>query len=304
MKASGFSRLIFPVLTTAVLFAGVASGCTVSAFQSSRDQVDHANNVGADKVATETMPSPTALASQASEDGSDEGVETRLGSQTLRIPREYLRLRLDPSSDQRFELAILLPKLGPVPRGYASMGLSGAAVSEIVVIHRAGKSPSQLFSEWLGQAEGATTPDPLAGDKPRVRGEQVWGLVPYSLDFEALRRQAQARGEKADTVASPHRVYNLDRYLSYDSGGAMTALIECTSKTLDDGIEVVDGVLQRIRTGNTDTLAVCDHGFAIDALDATVNIQYPRAYLSDWRRIEQRVRDLIEAGRTGHGRSR
>jgi hypothetical protein len=231
-------------------------------------------------------------------------VEARLGSQTLRIARRFFRDWQAPSSDQRFELAILLPDAAPVTREYHSNELKGAAISPITVIHRPGLSASQVFSEWLGPFAAETGSNPEAGDKPRIRGEEIWGLTPLYLDFERLRKQAQARGEKAETVASPHRVYNLDRYIAYGSKGEIVTLIECTARSLDDGVEVVDGALARPRVGNTDTLAVCDHGFVIPGLEATVNVQYPRAYLPDWRRIEKQARDLVVGGASISGNSR
>jgi hypothetical protein len=242
--------------------------------------------------------SPQAVSSTAApnvEYGEDI-VEARLGSQTLRIARHFFRDWQDPASDQRFELAIVLPDAAPVPRGYRSNGLEGAVVATITVIHRGGVSPSQVFSEWLGATTAEATPNPEAGDKPRIRGDAIWGLTPFYLDFERLRRQAQARGEKAETVASPYRVYNLDRYIAYGGRGEIATLIECSAKSLDDGVEVVGGVLTRPRTGNTDTLASCDHGFVIAGIESTVNVQYPRAYLLEWRRIEKQARDLIVSG--------
>jgi hypothetical protein len=297
MLSSSYRPTIL-VLAAAVLLAGCASGQADSAL----DRADDGRHGGGDAhkrttpVVNATAPVVSAPTPAVVAYG-EEIVEARLGPHVLRIPRKYFRYQLDPGSDQRFELAIRLPDAEPVPRGQESNDLAGAAISEVVVIYRADTTPPQLFSEWLGQATGESTPDPFAGDKPRVRGEPVWGLTPFYLDFESLRKQVEARGQKADTVASPYRVYNLDRYLAYGANGAVSALIECTSKSLDDGVEAVDGVLRRSRTGNTDTLAECDHGFVIAEIDATVNIHYPRAYLPDWRRIEVVVRDLISNDR-------
>ncbi len=285
-------RSIALVLTAAVSLAACAAGRADSVLERADDEAQPFTVAATDTVAT-VSPAPA----HALED-DEEIVEARLGPHMLPIPRKYFRHRLDPGSDQRFELAIRLPNAEPVPRRQDMNGLAGAAISEIVVMYRADRSPSQLFSEWLGQATGEVKPDPYAGDKPRMSGDPVWGLTPFYLDFERLRRQAEARGQKSEVVASPHRVYNLDRYLAYDAKGAVATLIECTPKSLDDGVEAVDGVLQRSSAGNTDTLAVCDHGFVIDDLNATVNIHYPRAYLPEWRRTEAHVRGLIGNGRT------
>ena len=95
-------------------------------------------------------------------------------------------------------------------------------------------------------------------------------------------------------MASPHRVCNLDWYLAYDANDTMVSFIECTPKMLDDGLEVFDGRLRRRDTGNTDVLAECNHKFVISELNASVNVSYARAFLPEWRRIEDSVKRTIK----------
>jgi hypothetical protein len=242
-------------------------------------------------------PSHQAASGGVTKRGSGERVEAQLGLHRFAFTRSYLRLGMVPSDGQTVELAMIMPDLGPMEREPALGSLESAETVAVWVRVLDDASAARAFSDWMGLQDAAAKPDPLSGEKPRIRGDVVSGLMPFYLDFPKLRRQAEARGEKPDTVASPHRVYNRDWYLGYDSEGELVRFIECTPKVLDDGLEQTDGRLRRRYVGNTDAVADCNHKFVIDELNASVSVAYARAFLPEWSRIETSVRRTIEEAR-------
>jgi hypothetical protein len=214
----------------------------------------------------------------------DELVEARLGPHRFAFARSYLRFGMAPGNDTTIELVMTMPDLAPMKREPPSGSLEGAEKVEVWVRALDEAAMGRVFSDWMRLEHSDPKPDPLSDDKPRIKGDAVSGLMPFYLDLAALRRQAEARGEKPDTVASPHRVYNRDWYLAYDADGTMVSFIECTPKILDDGLALFDGHLHRGDAGNTDVVAECDHKFLIADLNASV-------------RIEDSVRRTIEGAR-------
>ena len=234
----------------------------------------------------------------------DERVEVKLGPHRLAFAASYLRFGMAPASDTTIELVMAMPDLAPLQHEPPMGSLAGAEKVEVWVHALDEASMRRVFSDWMDLQHSDAKPDPLSGDKPRIKGDAVSGLVPFYLDLAALRRQAEARGEKPDTVASPHRVYNRDWYLAYDAEGTPVSFIECTPKVLDDGLEQADGRLRRRDAGNTDVVADCNHKFVIANLNASVSVAYARAFLPEWRRIEDSVRQTIEQARTRSSRQR
>lgn len=227
----------------------------------------------------------------------DELVDARLGPHRLAFARSYLLFGMTPLNDTTIELVMTMPDLTPLKREPPSGSLEGAERVGVWIRALDDAAMSRVFSDWMGLEYSNAKPDPLSDDKPRIKGDAVSGLMPFYLDLEALRRQAEARGQKPDTVASPHRVYNRDWYLAYDADGTMVNFIECTPKALDDGLEQVDGHLRRRDDGNTDVLAECNHKFVISELNASVNVSYARVFLPEWRRIEDSVKRTIKQSR-------
>ncbi len=232
-----------------------------------------------------------------SNDADDELVESRLGPHRFTFARSYLRLGMAPLNDTTIELVMTMPALAPLIREPLSGSLEGAQRVDVWIRALDEAAMARVFSDWMGLEYSKAKPAPLSDDKPRIKGDAVSGLMPFYLDFMALRRQAEARGLKPDTVASPHRVYNRDWYLAYDANDTMVSFIECTPRTLDDGLEQIDGHLRRRNDGNTDVLAGCNHKFVISELNASVNVSYARVFLPEWRRIEDSVKRIIKQSR-------
>jgi hypothetical protein len=238
-----------------------------------------------------------AVRAAGSDGATDERVDVRLGPHLLAFAASYLRFGMAPDNDTTIELVMTMPDLAPLQREPPMGSLEGAEKVEVWVHALDEASMRRVFSDWMDLKDSDAKPDPLSGEQPRIKGDTVSGLVPFYLDLAALRRQAEARGEKPDTVASPHRVYNRDWYLAYAADGMPASFIECTPTALQDGLEQADGRLRRRDAGNTDVVADCNHKFAIGDLNASVSVAYARAFLPEWRRIEDSVRRTIEQAR-------
>jgi hypothetical protein len=239
-----------------------------------------------------------------SDGATGERVEVRLGPHRLAFAASYLRFGMAPDNDTTIELVMTMPDLAPLQREPPMGSLEGAEKVEVWVHALDDASMRRVFSDWMALKDSDAKPDPLSGEKPRIKGDAVSGLVPFYLDLAALRRQAEARGEKPDTVAGPHRVYNRDWYLAYAADGTPASFIECTPTVLEDGLEQADGRLRRRDAGNTDVVADCSHKFVIGNLNASVSVAYARAFLPEWRRIEDAVRRTIEQARARSSRQR
>ncbi|TXH77390.1 MAG: hypothetical protein E6Q88_01355 [Lysobacteraceae bacterium] len=205
-------------------------------------------------------------------------VEVALGDKRLRVPREYLRHRLAPTSGRSLELVLSWPDLGP--GAYPEPVEPLAAATNIgVTVLSAKQMPPATLAAWRAQYLKHGPDGVMVDAVGRSRDQPVFGLTPYYVT--GSRSQRAAGVDWFFARPTPH--------------GAATA-IECTPRILDDGVGILNGRLVR-SGGDTGVLAVCRHSFELPD-GVIVHAEYPRAVLGHWKRIEAKVVLLLGSKRT------
>jgi hypothetical protein len=221
-------------------------------------------------------------------------VAVTLGPHRLYLARQWLRDGHVPDGGWRVELALWLPDFSPVFLDPPVASVFQAAMLEMVVDARDADVSPDVFARWSPEL-------PLAAavarvdEAPRHPPQPVFGLQRYALDLDALRREAEARGERVDRVASPYAINNQDVFIATDARGDLQRWIECTPHAVNDGLVVEDG-LPVVRPGpavNSQVMATCMHTFLVMPQNLRVTMSYARAYLSDWQRMETVVRQRL-----------
>src|SRR3546814_18110578 len=80
-----------------------------------------------------------------------------------------------------------------------------------------------------------------------------------------------------------------DWYVARDTEGAVSTVIKCDSHLKPDGF-IIQGE-RVIREGNRST--GCIHYFLMPEEKISFSVDYPRVFLRDWKRIEERARALL-----------
>lgn len=136
--------------------------------------------------------------------------------------------------------------------------------------------------------------DPSENLHLRIKGDPVHGLTPYYTDFPALERYYQRLFGPDTPAAEPSGYRNEDWYIDMGPDGIPRTVLKCSPAAIPDGVTVTPDGLSVIR--GVFERATCDHHFMLPEYRATVDIMYQRIVMADWRRIEDRVRQLFRDG--------
>ncbi len=128
----------------------------------------------------------------------------------------------------------------------------------------------------------------------RIKGEPVHGLTPYYTDFPALERY-YARLYGPDTpAAEPWGYGNEDWFIDMGSEGIPRTVLKCSPASIPDGVTATPNGLAV--KPDVFRRAMCDHHFFLPEYRARVSLSYQRIVMADWRRIEDRIRQLLRDG--------
>lgn len=226
-----------------------------------------------------------------------------LGSHRFRLPRDIFRGLHQPSSDgSDVSFVLHWPSLEPLPEDvymYRDQDtfLSSLRISVAHLVNlndeayrvRLRRDIEPLFPEKPIERE-----DPSSNLHLRIKGEPVHGLTPYYTDFDKLKRYYVALYGPDTTAADPSDFFNDDWYLDMGPEGIPRTVLKCSPAVIPDGVSLVDGELRRDKA--VFLRATCDHSFLIPEYRAYVSLTYQRIIMSDWRRIEERIRGLLRDG--------
>lgn len=229
---------------------------------------------------------------------SDAPVDVKLGPTTFRIPANYLDSQIAPWPGEGVTLVIEWPDMTPTPPGARANPRTNDFRKEISVsINYIDRIPietslSRLSSnEAVTEAESVERRDPRDRLDLRVAGPEKLGLTPYAIDeakMAAYSKDYEARYGKPP-VRNP--AYEDDWYVARGAGGDLTSFIKCESPTFRgdgvrlDGSNVVD---------DADPVAAgCVHYFVDVESKLSITLNYKRAFLKDWKRMEDAVRDVL-----------
>jgi hypothetical protein len=233
--------------------------------------------------------------------GDPEGTEVAcLGPHRFRLPSKLFNGHHQPWTDHT-ELGFVLdwPSLDPLPYGFDMYKDNNRflAILGISVSYHERLSDEQFRVRPRRWIEPYDPSDPVQRATPsenlglRIKGAPVHGLTPYYTDFDRLRRYYDELDGPGSPAAKPENLGNDDWFLDMGEDGIPRTVLKCSPPAIPDGVRMehermvkIPGVFRR---------AGCRHMFVLPEYKATVELSYQRMVMSDWQRIETRIRALL-----------
>lgn len=226
---------------------------------------------------------------------NDKPRDACLGPVHFRIPANLFRDQMGPDFQGNFVLVVMWPDL----QGAAPGKLNGQPMDQVMA--RVQINPDYvdrvpvegLLERFIAPSESQLRErDPAHMLELRDRLPERFGLTPYFVNpklFDAFEAtQLQRLGYK-----SRAKLENMDDwYLHRDAEGRLTTLIRCGSHLKTDGYAVRGRTL--VKDPQARINAQCSHDFVIPDIKTHVQIDYSRALLGDWKRFEDRARELLD----------
>lgn len=251
-------------------------------------------------AAADPFGNPYAGQSRTHPDGyvyTTDLVEARVGPNRFRFPANFYYDQIGPDFQGSVSLILLWPGLEPVPPGIGFHGDANRFARHInASLNYVDAVPIEgLLDRKLQPMSEYEVGNPLRTLELRRRGKPVHGLTPYYTDFEKLEAWHRARyGDVPPAVLERDSVLNGDWYVARGADGKVTTYIECMSHEIPDGIRF-EG--ERVVYAKP-PIALCTHFFTFADKRISVTVDYARAFLRDWQRIEQRLRVLLSVEAT------
>lgn len=221
----------------------------------------------------------------------------RVGAHGFRFPAHAYADQHGPYDDGSVALVLLWPSLAPAAAGaMPARGTPGHDARLRIGLAATDPADPQASLTRLVQpdpAEPAQREDPARNPALRREGAPVHGLVPYTVDADAARAFLQ-RQSGTDAPAAFAEVAFTDLYLARD-GSRLATVIACDDAQVPDGLREAGGTL--VRDPDADAVAMCAHHLLAADDGVLVSIDYPRALLGHWRRIEDAARAFVERHR-------
>jgi len=145
-----------------------------------------------------------------------------------------------------------------------------------------------LMEVYIAPGPWISADDPAWHIEHRIHGASVYGLTPFYIDRERMR--AYLKKEGAPTDEGHVSMQGDDWYIEYAASGKPQTFITCSPRELR-GAKLIDGQLEDTPVGVN--RGDCTHTFVIAELKLSVRVTYLRAYLRDWKRIEDTLRAKI-----------
>ncbi|CAD7378710.1 Smlt3025 familytype IV secretion system inhibitor [Xanthomonas arboricola] len=229
---------------------------------------------------------------------SDAPVDVKLGPNTFRIPANYLDSQIAPWPGEGATLVIEWPGMTPTPPGARANPRTNDFRKEISVsIDYIDRAPIETSLERLSSNEAITEDGSVERRDPRDRLDlriaqtETMGLMLYTIDeakMAGFSKEYEARYGKPPT-RNPG--YEDDWYAARGPKGNLTTFIKCDSKKFrGDGVR-----LEGDQVINEDgaVSAGCFHYFSDIENKLSIRLTYKRAFLKDWKRMEDAVRDVL-----------
>lgn len=231
---------------------------------------------------------------------SDAPVDVKLGPTTFRIPANYLDSQIAPWPGEGVTLVIEWPDMTPTPPGARANPRMNDFRKEIAVsINYIDRIPietslSRLSSnEAVTEAESVERRDPRERLDLRVAGSKTLELTPYAVDevkMSAYSKDYEARYGKPP-VRNP--AYEDDWYVARGPEGELTTFIKCESRAFrGDGVRLEGS---QVISEEASVAAGCFHYFSDIENKLSITLNYKRAFLKDWKRMEGAVRNVLES---------
>lgn len=229
---------------------------------------------------------------------SDAPVDVKLGPNTFRIPANYLDSQIAPWPGEGVTLVIEWPDMTPTPPGARANPRTNDFRKEIAVaINYIDRIPietslSRLSSnEALTEAESVERRDPRDRLDLRVAQPQTLGLTPYAIDEAKMALYSKDYDARYGKPPVRNPAYEEDWYVARDQNGTLATFIKCESTTFrGDGVRLEGN---NVVDEEDPVAAGCVHYFVDAGNKLSITLNYKRAFLKDWKRMEDAVRDVL-----------
>jgi hypothetical protein len=226
---------------------------------------------------------------------SDKPVAAKLGPNTFMFPMNLYDDQIGPDFQGSVAFMLHWPDLKPFPPGARhDPKYSEAYMSEniMVSLYYVDRRPiDSLIPSAIKPYGLYDKDDPTRSLSTRIQGDAFEGLVPYYADLPRVASYFKSKGISAD---KDNLVRSADDwYLAYDDHGVLRTFISCTSRE-EVGARLIDGHIENTPAGKE--RGMCKQEFVIEKFRLHIVVNYLRAYLSDWQKIENDLGSLIDNG--------
>ncbi|GAA0900003.1 hypothetical protein GCM10009552_00670 [Rothia nasimurium] len=243
---------------------------------------------------------PAHSGSHASDAYDDKPVEATLGSRVFAFPRNMYARQQGPDFQGSVSLMLRWPDLKAYPPGaIADPAWNEAYLDDAVAIQPLvveGRTPQDMLDKSIQPNAWDDAADPSLHLRTRKEGEPRFGLTPYYIDRAALRAYLEHRG--APVEESDLNSLGKDWYVAKDAAGHVTTFIQCSPRELK-GAALVGHHVESLPVGVD--RGMCKHVFVMPEYGLWITTTYLRAYLEDWKKIQDRVIRIFHEGSRHEG---
>ncbi|WP_039523944.1 hypothetical protein [Xanthomonas arboricola] len=229
---------------------------------------------------------------------SDAPVDVKLGPNTFRIPANYLDSQIAPWPGEGVTLVIEWPDMTPTPPGARANPRTNDFRKEISVrINYIDRAPIETSLERHSSNDAITEANSVERRDPRQRldlrlaQQDTLDLTPYAIDEAKILAYSKEYEDHYGKPPIRNPAYEDDWYVARDSSGGLTTFIKCDStKFRGDGVRLEGAEVVHEKGA---VAASCVHYFSDIENKLSITLNYKRAFLKDWKRMEDAVRTVL-----------
>ncbi|OAX86261.1 hypothetical protein A7D16_20090 [Xanthomonas nasturtii] len=229
---------------------------------------------------------------------SDAPVDVKLGPHIFRIPANYLDSQIAPWSSEVVTLVIEWPDMTPTPPGARANPRKNDFRKEIhASMNYVDRVPIEGLLARYSSNEALTEPDSVERGDPvdrldlRIAKPETLGLTPYAIDEEKMAMYVKAYEAHYGKPPTRNPAFEDDWYVARDSSGNLTTFIKCDSKKYrGDGVRLEGSEVVHEKGA---VAASCVHYFSDIENKLSISLNYKRAFLKDWKRMEDAVKEVL-----------
>lgn len=235
------------------------------------------------------------LANRSFDAYDDKPVEATLGGRVFAFHRNIYARQQGPDFQGSVSLMLRWPDLKAYPPGaIADSAWNEAYLDDAIGIQPLvveGRTPQDMLDKSIQPNAWDDAADPSVHIRARKEGAPRFGLTPFYIDRAALRAYLEHRG--APVEESDLNSVGKDWYVAKDASGHVTTFIQCSPRELK-GAALVGRHVESLPVGVD--RGMCKHVFVMPEYGLWITITYLRAYLEDWRKIQDRVIRIFHEG--------
>ena len=235
---------------------------------------------------------------------TDAPVDVKLGPNTFRIPANYLDSQIAPWPGEGVTLVIEWPGMGPTAPGARRHPRTNDFRKEIhASVGYVDRVPMESLLARYASNEAITRDNSVERTDPRNRLDlriakpESNGLTPYSIDEEKMPAYLAAYKAHYGQDDPRNLAYEPDWYVARDDSGNITTFIKCDRTDFrGDGVRLEGNEVVSIEN---EVAAGCFH-YVVDIENKlSFRLDYKRAFVRDWKRIEDAFKRILSQSKVG-----